>query len=103
MCRDRLRELKELLIGRRVISLQEAGSTGIHDTGVIESAFAKAWMKLINDEPLECVKTGTLYQPPPVRPHAAIFDASIVLSLHGYTLLNSTLCRYSMANPSKLC
>ncbi|KAI0745747.1 UDP-Glycosyltransferase/glycogen phosphorylase [Earliella scabrosa] len=81
IARDFLPGEESVLSRIRVISLLEAGSTGIHDTRVIESAFAKAWMKLINDEPLECVKTGTLYQPPPVQPHAAIFDI-----FHGQSL-----------------
>ncbi|KAI0745748.1 UDP-Glycosyltransferase/glycogen phosphorylase [Earliella scabrosa] len=46
-----------------VIALDEAGSKSIYDTSVIEPAFEKAWVKMFNDEPLQCVKTGRIYEP----------------------------------------
>ncbi|KAH9927679.1 uncharacterized protein B0H18DRAFT_932440 [Fomitopsis serialis] len=63
----------ELLMTRiRVVALLH---TGIHslDNSVLDDSFARAFGKLVKGERLQCVQTGTIYQPT-APPKAAIID-----------------------------
>ncbi|KAI0780038.1 UDP-Glycosyltransferase/glycogen phosphorylase [Fomes fomentarius] len=70
--RDFLPEDQHLLSRIRVISVPQ--STVAHDTTASEASFAEAWGQIINDAPIVCVKTGTQFEPHPVRPTAVVVD-----------------------------
>ena len=42
-----------------------------------DAAFEAAWVKMMNDQPLVCAKTGTTHEPLSVRPSVAILDVSV--------------------------
>ncbi len=48
----------------RLIALQEGAE--VHDSRGVEAAFEDAWLKIVNDEPLVCAKTGTTFEHIPV-------------------------------------
>ncbi|KAI0706808.1 UDP-Glycosyltransferase/glycogen phosphorylase [Cerioporus squamosus] len=56
----------------RVIALQEGAE--VLDATSLEAAFEQAWVKVINDQPVVCAKTGTTFDAHPVRPSAAVLD-----------------------------
>ncbi|TFK86899.1 glycosyltransferase family 1 protein [Polyporus arcularius HHB13444] len=56
----------------RLVALQEGAE--VHDSRGVEAAFEDAWLKIVNDEPLVCAKTGTTFETHPGRPSAAILD-----------------------------
>ena len=71
-----------IMIAYRVIALQEGGY--VRGIGP-DAAFEAAWVKMMNDQPLVCAKTGTTHEPPLVRPSVAILDVSIIwTSTHVY-------------------
>ncbi|KAI1794170.1 UDP-Glycosyltransferase/glycogen phosphorylase [Ganoderma leucocontextum] len=57
----------------RIIALEGQGHNPM-DLSALVSSFQKAWTKIINDEPLTCLKTGTQYEPIWGQPCAAIID-----------------------------
>ncbi|RPD61324.1 UDP-Glycosyltransferase/glycogen phosphorylase [Lentinus tigrinus ALCF2SS1-6] len=56
----------------RLIALEE--SKEIHDTSGAEASFEIAWSKILGGQPLVCAKTGSQFEPVPVRPSAAVLD-----------------------------
>ncbi|RPD68622.1 UDP-Glycosyltransferase/glycogen phosphorylase [Lentinus tigrinus ALCF2SS1-7] len=57
----------------RLVALESG--TDPHDMKTIQVAFAAALEKLLADQPVVCVKTGTSYDPPAVRPSAVMVDS----------------------------
>ncbi|RPD59822.1 UDP-Glycosyltransferase/glycogen phosphorylase [Lentinus tigrinus ALCF2SS1-6] len=57
----------------RVIALQD-GTDVPHSGSGPDAAFEAAWVKIMNDQPLICAKTGTTHESPRVRPTAAVLD-----------------------------
>lgn len=58
----------------RLIALE--ASKEIHDTTGAEVSFEAAWDKIVDGQPLVCAKTGSQFDPVPVRPSAALLDVS---------------------------
>ena len=58
----------------RLIAL--GASDDITNTSVAEVSFEAAWGKILDGQPLICAKTGSQFDPVPVRPSAALLDVS---------------------------